>query len=149
MENAKKFFEETIKTEEAKAIIDSLEKPCNEDEVVDAYIEIANKLGVALTAEDIAEYLAADKTETGELDDSELEQLVGGGDMADCKYSYQQKENCWFQDACDNAWKDYDGYLCNNQSEGASIFMSIFKGIMGAKDTATDVIKDRNNGSSD
>ena len=59
MENAKKFFEEVIKTEEAKAILATTKKPENEQELVDAYLEIANKLNAELTVEDLIAYFNA------------------------------------------------------------------------------------------
>ena len=114
MENAKKFFEELAKTEEAKALFASIEKPETEDARIAAYVEIAAKLGVTLTAEDVAAYFASnDNTDDAELDDEELAQLVGGGENAGCASSYQQKENCWWNDGCDRVWNDYDNYMCS------------------------------------
>ena len=113
MENAKKFFEEVIKTEEAKAIISSLAKPETEKERIETYLDIAKKLGVQLTTEDIFAYLdaaAAVAAGTGEVDDEELAQLTGGGDV--CADTFQQAENCWWNDGCDIILNDYDGYQC-------------------------------------
>ena len=108
MENAKKFFEEIIKTEEAKALIDSTEAPATEEACIAAYIEIAKKLGVELTAEDIKEYYVSSRMSYAqEIDDKELEQLVGGGENAACGYSYIKDENCIFADACNHLWQDY------------------------------------------
>lgn len=151
MENAKKFFEEIIKTEEAKALLASIEKPDTEEAVAAAYAEVAKKLGAELTAEEVAAYFAAADATDAELDDEELSQLVGGRDAdaehENCVYSFKNTENCWFQDACDNSWKEYDGYKCHHQNDGASILTSVLKSLFGAAETAKDVIKDRNNGS--
>ena len=45
MENAKKFFEEVVKTEEAKELFKSAGSPETEEARIAAYIEIAKKLG--------------------------------------------------------------------------------------------------------
>ena len=117
MENAKKFFEELIKTEEAKAIFATMEKPTDEVQLIAAYIDVAAKLGVTLTAEEVNEYLATvGDVSYGELDDDELEQLVGGRDYSECFMSYKQKQNCWFLDACDGLFIPYKGYLCDNKN---------------------------------
>ena len=99
MENAKKFFEELAKTEEAKALFAAIEKPDTEEELVAIYVDIAKKLGVELTAEEVKEYLAADNADGAELDDEELSQLTGGA--KGCWSSYNQRQNCWSLDACD------------------------------------------------
>ena len=79
MENAKKFFEEVAKTEEAKALFAAIEAPKDDEELVAAYVEIAKKLGVELTAEEAKAYLNdAANFESSEIDDEELSQLVGG-----------------------------------------------------------------------
>ena len=109
MENAKKFFEEVVMTEEAKALFAAMEAPKSEEERANAYIEIASKLGIALTLEDIAAYVSAANQEPaeGELDDEELQQLVGGGGNFACKDTYQQGENCWYNDACNILFQHY------------------------------------------
>ena len=115
MKNVKKFFEEVIKTEEAKAILTSIKEPETEQERIDAYLEIAKKLGIELSAESVLAYInAADINEpaSGELDDEELAQLTGGGNV--CSSTYQNEENCWFSDGCDIAWNKYDSYRCNS-----------------------------------
>ena len=114
MENAKKFFEEVLKTEEAKAAFAEIEKPETEKERIEAYIEIAKKLGVELTAEEIAAYFSSEAP-SGEIDDEELSQLVGGGDT--CSSTYTSGENCWFNDGCDLLVKYYDNYDCGSQAK--------------------------------
>ena len=119
MENAKKFFEEMIKTEEAKALFESAGTPETEEDRIAAYIEIAKKLGVELTAEEIQEYYASSRMSYAqEIDDKELEQLVGGGENANCKSTYQHQENCWWNDGCDMYTNDYDGYKCASRDYG-------------------------------
>ena len=120
MENAKKFFEEIAKTEEAKALFAAIEKPDTEDELVAIYVDVAKKLGVELTAEEAKAYLAADKTCGAELDDAELEQLAGGADGEDCFSTYQHRENCFLSDACDNFYIEYVRYYCDKYSKDGS-----------------------------
>ena len=144
MENAKKFFEEVAKTEEAKALFAAMEKPVTEEEVVAAYVDVANKLGVELTAEEVKEYIAADKVGGGtELDDEELSQLVGGakGSTA-CWYTYKQRENCWLFDACDNKYCDYGGYYCNKFNRDGSYNNAIATGDTSALDGVASTVID-------
>ena len=113
MENAKKFFEEVIKTDEAKAIIADTKQPETDEERVAAYLEIAKKLNVELTAEGILAYFnAAAQPASGELDDDELAQLTGGAGNAACRDSFKQRENCWINDGCDISYNYYSNYKC-------------------------------------
>ena len=123
MENAKKFFEEILKTEEAKAIISSLVKPETEKERLAAYLDIAKKLNAELTAKDICAYFNT-AAAGGEVDDEELSQLTGGGDV--CAYTYQNGENCWWTDGCDIIVKSYDNYQCGEKANDKAEFMFAF-----------------------
>ena len=108
MENAKKFFEELAKTEEAKALLAEVAKTETEEDRSAAFVDVAAKLGVALSAEEIKEYYVSSCTsDAQEIDDKELEQLVGGGEHASCQYSYITGENCIFTDQCNKLWQDY------------------------------------------
>ena len=109
MGNAKKFFEELAKTEEAKALFTATGQPETEEARVAAYIDVAAKLGVVLTAEEINEYYASSCTsDAQEIDDQELEQLSGGGAHPACNSSYIKGENCIFADHCNHLWQDYN-----------------------------------------
>lgn len=117
MENAKKFFKEIAKTEEAKALFAATKAPETEEERIAAYVDVAKKLGVELSADDVSAYFASsDNIESGELDDEELEQLVGGGDNAACADTFKQQENCWNNDGCDKIYNEYNNYLCKRFS---------------------------------
>ena len=108
MGNAKKFFEELVKTDEAKVLLANTEAPKSDEDRIAAYIEIAKKLGVELTAEEIMEYYASScVSDSHEIDDKELEQLVGGGENAQCGYSYIKDENCLITDQCNKWWQEY------------------------------------------
>lgn len=124
MDNAKKFFEELIKTEEAKALFKAAEKPESNEARVVAYIDIAKKLGVELTAEKIDAYFAsANKAHAEELDSEELSQLVGGGDT--CSASYVDRENCWGNDGCDYFNNSYTNYSCSWSYKGACVAFDV------------------------
>ena len=121
METAKKFFEEIVMTEEAKALFAAAEAPKSEEDRVCAYIDIASKLGIALTVEGIAAYFQAvanQEPAEGELDDQELQQLVGGGANAACQDTYLHRENCWLTDGCDKVFEIYEGYTCHQSNYG-------------------------------
>ena len=90
MENAKKFFEELAKTEEAKALFESVETPETEEARIAAYIDIAGKLGLELTADEINAYFTANEVDLAEVSDKELEQLSGGSNIDTCGYLYQK-----------------------------------------------------------
>ena len=108
MENAKKFFEEAVKTEEAKALLAAVEKPKTEDECIAAYINVAEKLGVALTEEGIIAYLKASvKEDVCEIDDNELSQLAGGSGNSDGANNGETEENVLFLEGCANLFNDY------------------------------------------
>ena len=111
MEKAKKFFEEIIKTDDAKALFAAAKQPETNEERIAAYLEIAKKLDFDLTAEGILAYFkAAAEAVSGEVDDEELAQLVGGSEP--CSSTYKHKESCWFNDGCDIAINSYDHYYC-------------------------------------
>lgn len=116
MENTKKFFEELIRTQEAKEILSAYEKPQNEEEVAEIYVETAEKMGVEITKDSVLAYLTQNKN--GEkLDDRELEQLTGG-EIRICHDTYSQRENCIWNDGCDTLVNDYDDYICSWNDEG-------------------------------
>lgn len=112
MANVQKFFEEIIRSEQAKELLSTMQKPENEEQVLDCYVQIAQKLGCTLTAEDIRAYMAS-KQPCGELDDEELAQVAGGKGNKYCHYSYLDRENCWLTDGCDILFKGYDYYKCH------------------------------------
>lgn len=121
MENAKKFFEELAKTEEAKALFLAIEAPETEEARIAAYIEIAKKLGIELTVEEINAYFESmDNSPLAEIDDEELAQLIGGGENSGCSSTYKHKENCWFNDGCDRSTNSYSDYLCYDNNYGKS-----------------------------
>ena len=121
MENAKKFFEETLATDEAKKLIASEDHKQTPEQIICAYVNIAAQLGVELTAEEIEEYIEEKMnkaTVSGELDDDELSSLYGGAANG-CYASYVDRENCWVNDGCDYINNNYTSYNCSWSNKGA------------------------------
>ena len=121
MENAKKFFEETLKTEEAKKLMASYGHQNTLEELVRAYSSIAKQLGVNLSTKEIEAYFK-EKTNKNithaEIDDDEIAQICGGR-TTECSNSYVDRENCWWNDGCDYINNDYDNYACSQSYKGA------------------------------
>lgn len=127
MENAKKFFEEVLQTEEAKDLLSTLQKPETEQEVIEAYLGIANKLGIELTPQDILAYFSSSFVEepsSGEIDDEELSQLVGGISFSSCRNTFQLGESCWWNDSCNIFLKSYSHRLCSGMSNSGESTMN-------------------------
>lgn len=121
MENVKKFFEETLKTEEAKKLMSSYGHPDTPEELMRDYADIAKRLGVNLSTEEIEAYFkekAKKSTASGEIDDDEIAQICGGR-QTECAKSYVDRENCWWNDACDYINNDYTNYSCSQSYKGA------------------------------
>ncbi len=106
-------------------LMKGMEAPCNQDEEIKAYAELAGKLGYDITESDLKEYLnwasnrMQQKTEEAssqiqKLSDEILDKVAGGKDHDDCKDTYKDSENCWFNDGCDNVINYYDEYVCNH-----------------------------------
>ena len=122
MENAKNFFEEILKTEEAKVLLAAIEKPETEEAQIAAYLDIAKKLNAELTADGILAYFKAAATGS-EVDDEELSQLVGSGDHSLCLDTFAHEENCWLNDGCDVFITVYGDYYCGSSSKEKNDFI--------------------------
>ena len=96
-------------------------RPENTEDEIGIYVEIAEKLGLDLKADEFREYLqraeqaCRDRTEKAAdmiqvLPDDELDQVAGG---EACKSTYQDYENCWYDDGCDNIFQIYNEYICH------------------------------------
>lgn len=113
MEQAKIFFEEVLQSEAARPLLTFVKKPHTEEDLIEAYLDMAATLGVELTAEGIRAYFAAgaEAAAAADVDDEELAQLAGS-ESALCKNTYLQAENCWWNDGCDKIYNDYPFYNC-------------------------------------
>lgn len=115
MDTVKKFFEEGLKTPEAKALLETYPKAGSMADLAKVYSEVAGKLGCDIAAEDVEAYLKglipAAPAKKAALDMNELAQIVGGSNQ--CKDTFLNEENCWWNDACDVVHNYYEGYLCS------------------------------------
>ena len=125
IEKAKEILEKLANDPKAQELFKGLEQPKSEEEKALKMIEAAKKLGYDLKAEDLAEYLknavAARKEKTEaqaeavqKLADSEVEKAAGGRGHYECEYTFTDKENCWWHDACDLNHLMYHNYICNH-----------------------------------
>lgn len=124
-ENAKCFFEKLGTDPEAQELLKGCPKPDKPEELLKAYTELAGKLGISLSEEELAGYLEEEKkaiesrteaaaSQIQELQDDAMDAVAGGGAKPDCKDTYRDHENCWFNDGCDNVYHYYDTYMCKN-----------------------------------
>lgn len=122
-ENAKELFNMLKTDPRAKELLHELEKPENPDDILKAYADLAGKLGISLTEEELKSYLGNEaKTQESrtdaaaakitELPDEAMDAVAGGGDHEDCKDTFRDHENCWVNDGCDAIYHKYDDYGC-------------------------------------
>lgn len=94
------------------------------EEAAAIWSKAASGLGYSITAEEISSFILETETEMKQkarenanaiesLSDEKLEAVAGGKGHDKCEFSFLDRENCWFTDACDNAIIYYGGYLCH------------------------------------
>ena len=121
MENAKKFFEEALKTEEARRLLAGCKQPKTPEDSLRTYSKVAKEMGIDLSEEEITAYFEeklARCTASAELDDDELAMFTGGT-ASECSASYLDRENCWWNDGCDYYTNTYSAYRCSWSYQGA------------------------------
>ena len=122
--NKRELIEKMLRDPKAWELMKGKDRPKNPEEEITVYAEIARELGLNLTAEDIGAYIrhaeqaCRDRTEKAadmvqELPDEELDQVAGGKDNPSCMETYQDYENCWYTDGCDNIFQIYNEYICH------------------------------------
>lgn len=127
--DVKEFLGKLTEDAEVQKLLKSCEKPESAEDMAAAVGRIAEKMGYDLSPEDIksaleeAELDRKAKTDSAaeqikELPDNVLDAVAGGDGHDNCMYSFEDKENCWFKDACDNAWPYYADYLCKRHNRG-------------------------------
>ena len=104
--------------------------PGKVEEAVPFFAELAKKNGYDLKEEDfitaIREVAKQRKAHTEEaaaeierLSDDEVTQAAGGKkDHSICNDTFQDRENCWFNDGCDKNIEFYTNYQCRNNFNG-------------------------------
>lgn len=114
MNEVRKFMEALEKDPRAKELSENLSVPDDEDKAIDAYIDLAKKLGFTISREDLLnweqeqekEYKAkSEKAEAGMMESLDLDQMnmvVGGqiGDYHRCVDTHKEGEWCWLKDSC-------------------------------------------------
>lgn len=121
----KLFYDQTVR--EQLKDVGNLKDP---EEIISAYIDLAGKMGITLTEEDVAVILEEEgksrrrRTETAaaqimELPDEELELVAGGNrEHSTCEDTYRNEENCWVYDGCDIVNTHYEDYQCHWHHNG-------------------------------
>ena len=90
----------------------------------DALADVAAHFGFEFTKEDLLEAsrcikdelkAAASEAEAAikEIPLDQLDMVAGGKDHSNCKDTFKNFENCWWEDGCDVALNNYVTYLCH------------------------------------
>ena len=118
-------FQEALKDNPtAEEMIRNTPEPENMEGRCRLYAKIAEQLGFDLTGKDLAEYAEemqrrrSERTEAEaekieQLPEDELDEVAGGGDHPQCKDTFRDQENCWYNDGCDVVYHRYDNYECH------------------------------------
>ena len=112
-----------------KEALGSLKSLNNNDILVSRLVEIAAEYGYELKEADILQALQAAEArrkadteaaaaQVERLTDDEVAKAAGGGQKANCKDTYMDRENCWITDGCDQVSEIYPDYKCHNNSAG-------------------------------
>lgn len=138
-ENARAFLTEGFKDAKVVELLQACDKPETEAGRLEAYVEIAKKVGFDFSKDELTAAIEElererfDKSEAAvsearELSDEELAKVAGGkldgkheycptdyfGSDRCCKDTYLDMENCWYNDGCDIAYHDYWDYVCKS-----------------------------------
>ena len=133
-EKVREFLKYVKTNPEAQEKLSGLPKPEGEEAIIQWYAQAAKLLGYDVTESDLRGLLAeqekertsrtddaAKKIET--LPDDEVDQVAGGGyggtSKPNCHDTYLDRENCWFDDACDQNINLYKDYLCHSNYYGS------------------------------
>ena len=129
--NAKEFLDAISENQELREYLEKSQIPEGMKKE-DCLLAAAEKFGYAVTKEELEEALRCKKEElkaavadaeeaVREIPMDELDTVAGGGildksdkrDHEDCKFTFKDKENCWYSDGCDLALIEYHDYICN------------------------------------
>ncbi len=122
MEILRKFMEALQTDPRAEELLKGKAKPESLEGAVKLYAEAAKELGFDLTEDDIMKGMKSLKEEQAaktaqakaavkELGLEDLEKVAGGAEPG-CKDTFEHRENCWLNDACDFFYNDYIHYIC-------------------------------------
>ncbi len=124
MNEIEKFADALQNDPSAKALMDSMDAPADDEKAIDAYIDLARKLGYTFSREDLVswglekekEFAArAEQAEAGMMEalDSEKMSMVAGGSQSDdkadprCVDTFKRGEVCFLLDSCKYLYKYY------------------------------------------
>ncbi len=127
MNEVGKFMEALRDDPRAKELMNSIDVPDEEEKGVDAYLELANKLGSSISREDLLSWKQEkekecvsrfEKAEAGMMEamDPEEMSMAAGGKRGYpvCESTFHKGEWCWFTDACKHV---INSYHCNTKSD--------------------------------
>ncbi len=126
MNEVKKFFEALQNDPKAKELVAGMEVPVDEEKGIDAYLDLAKKLGFSISREDLLSWkqekekeckARAEKAQasmTEELDPQKMSMVAGGKGDEGCDSTVNPGEWCWFNDWCDHL---INVYTCVGKSE--------------------------------
>ena len=121
MDQVKEFLNRLREDPKARETAGGKEAPKSIEEEAENYIRAAESLGYHFTAREFLDAVRAmdrtQKARTGEaetavgkasLSEEALDAVAGGKDHDECADTYQDNENCWFNDECNYVFSYYD-----------------------------------------
>ena len=123
-------LDELRKDPKAQEALEKIKESKGAEEVTAILAALAKERGFEISEKDFAEAIKGAmeqrKAQTEEaaaqierLSDDDVAQASGGKkDHAECKDTFKDAENCWFNDGCDHVNQIYSNYICRNNSNG-------------------------------
>lgn len=120
MNEVRNFLKALNENPTAKELMKAAKEPANAEEAAALYADIAEKAGIAVSKETIAEFLktkeknqqqataAAEGAVKAALSEDDLDNVAGGGANEQCASTYDEGEWCWFSDSCSYVVSYYD-----------------------------------------
>ena len=119
-------FLKALKTDpKAASLLAAFPAPKTDADRLQAYAEIAKEMGHDISEAELEAYFSEmekslqERTKATEdlitkLSLDELEKTSGGHKRPQCKDTFRNVENCWYNDACDHIYRYYKEYICRN-----------------------------------
>ncbi|MBR5336466.1 MAG: Nif11-like leader peptide family natural product precursor [Lachnospiraceae bacterium] len=130
MDNVKKLMAALESDPEARKKVEDIARPSDRDGYIRYYVEVGKRLGLEITEDDIREGVEQAAKELSsrtdslsdtieKLPDEELGMVAGGKKgHSNCKDTFKNRENCYFDDGCDFIFLSYDNYKCDRNYNG-------------------------------
>ena len=113
MNPVKNFLDRLTTDPQVKDMMKGMKEPAGAEEAADQYVAVAEKIGIALTREQILGFLKAkedfqqtltakaeEQVEKAALSEENLEAVAGGVGDPRCESTFDKGEWCWFSDSC-------------------------------------------------